>query len=396
MNYAFRYTARSARGKVLDGILYAPSLPLAYARLKKTGFSPMSVKKDWMATLRHLVKPGFNPKELARLYKTLGRRMEKGKPVADGLDSAIEYLSDQKLRQSAMAMRQSILDGQSEAQAMADAGFPSRDALVIKSTADAGQTGQTFLSLAKELEQSDALKRSVKSVFRMPILMAFLMYLFFYGALVAGAPMTMKFLKQTNMKLQLGAFVRLYFDFATFFNANLVVCSAIFFTLPALAIYFFKSKTFHRLLDQWALLRTLSVKSDHAMLWSSFGLLYDAAIPMKESCAILAQAATRSDSRVSFMRLARLIEGGRPLEEAITLCHFPSFVVAGIRSAVSGGAVVEGVKDMVGTLEEDVLTITELLKEYVKYLSTLMVAVGIGLIFFVTYYPMVASVMSNL
>jgi hypothetical protein len=47
-------------------------------------------------------------------------------------------------------------------------------------------------------------------------------------------------------------------------------------------------------------------------------------------------------------------------------------------------------------LEQDVTTLTELLKDNVKVVSTVVVGLGMLLVFVMTYYPMLASVMSNI
>jgi type II secretory pathway component PulF len=396
MDLAFKYNAKTSRGKMMTGIVYAPNQALGFARLKKNGFQPMSVELDLVESLRNLVSGTFDQVQLARFYNTLGRRMNNGKPLVEGLDSAVEYIADPKLKQAILVMKQATLDGQNEYQSMSAAGFPQRDAMVIRATSEAGKTGQTFLSLAAEISRVETLRRSVSSIFRMPIIMAFMMYGFFYGALVWVAPMTMKFLKQTNLKMNLNAFNQGYFDFAKLFNEHLFIGTVLFVLLPILVVLFVRSEAFGRLLDGLKRLRDISVKADMAALWNSFGLLYDAAIPVKEICRIIADAAKRPDSRASFLKLGRMVEAGRPVDDAVGNCGFPTYVVSGIKSSASGGNMVEGLQDMVKNLEEDVLTMTDILKENVKIGAVLMVASGVSLVFFVTYYPIVASVLSNL
>lgn len=396
MELAFKYTAKTSRGKLMTGVVYAPNRVLGLSRLKKNGFQPMNVDLDLGESLRNLISGHFDQMQLARFYNTLGRRMNNGKPLVEGLDSAVEYITDPKLRQAILVMKQATLDGQNEYQAMSAGGFSTRDAMVIRATSEAGKTGQTFLSLAAEISRVEALRRSVSAIFRMPIIMAFMMYGFFFGALVWVAPMTMKFLKQTNLKMNLNAFNQAYFDFAKLFNANLVIATILYLLVPIGLIFFVRSETFGRALDYLKRLRDISVKADMAALWNSFGLLYDAAIPVKEACRIIADAAKRPDSRMSFLKLGRMVEAGRPIDDAIPNCGFPTYIVTGVKSSASGGNMVEGLQDMVKNLEEDVLTMTDILKENVKVGAVLMVATGVSLVFFVTYYPIVASVLSNL
>jgi len=395
MNRGYKYIARSERGQQIEGYIEAADLTAAYARLKRAGLKPTRVKFDFGHTL-HLLKGGeFEPAQLARLYTTLGRRIKNGKSLVEGLTSAAEYLTDPRLKQAALTMAQAIQDGQNEYQAMTAAGFPKRDAMVIRSTSGAGKTGDTFLNLAQELTRTSSLRRSVKQVFFLPTAMAVFMYGFFFFSLWKIAPATTKFLKQTNLKIKLNAFNQAYFDFADWFHAHMTLGIVAYAAFPVLLILFMRSRAFIALIDRLPSVRMLSLKSDHATLWNSFSLLYDAAIPVRDACKILADAASREDSQRSFLRLAKRIDAGLPIEEAIQGCQFPQFVVAGVRSAASGGDLSAGLQDLVRNLEEDVTTATEVLKEKVKLASIVFVALGILFTAAVSYFPVAGTVLSN-
>lgn len=395
MNWGYKYTARSERGQQIEGFIEATDLASAYVRLKKLGLRPTSVRFDLGHTF-HLVRGGeFDPAQLARLYTTLGRRIKNGRSLVEGLTSAVEYLTDPRLKQAVITMAQAIQDGQNEYQAMTAAGFSKRDAMVIRSTAEAGRTGETFLNLAEELTRTNSLRRSVRQVFFLPIAMAVFMYAFFFFALWQIAPATMKFLKQTNLQIKLNSFNQAYFDFADWFHANMLIGFGAYLTAPFLLVLFLRSRSFKKLIDSLPSVRTLSLKSDHATLWNSFSLLYDAAVPVRVACSLLADAATREDSRRSFLRLAKRIDAGLPVEEAVQGCQFPQFIVAGVRSAASGGDLSAGLQDLVRNLEEDVTTATEVLKEKVKLASIVFVAIGILFTAAVSYFPVAGTVLGN-
>lgn len=396
MEFAYKYSAKSSRGQLLGGCVYAKNKALAYSKLKKGGFLPLKVDLDPMQTLSGVLKPDFNKSELARFYVTLGRRLRNGKSLVDGLESATEYVQDQRLRQAVMMMRQSILDGQSEFAAMQAAGFPRRDSLVIRSTAETGKTGESFLSLGDEISRAEALRRSVAATFRMPLIMSVFMVLFVWAALMFIAPSTLAFLKQTGLKLNFSPLIATYFDFVRLFHKQALVSSVLYFIVFGALAWFLRSSTFRAFLDRFKTLRNLALKSDHAALWNSFALLYDAAVPAKEAAVIVGDSARRADSRAAFLKMGRFIESGRSLEESVSAAGFPTFVVSGVASAASGGDVVAGLADMVRNLEEDVSVLTSVLQENAKVFSVLAMGAGILLVFVMTYYPMLASVMSNL
>lgn len=396
MDYAYTYKANNSSGKYMTGVIYAPSQLAAYTTLKKGGFVPKSVAFNLGETIKGSLKRGFNKSELARFYITLGRRLKNGKATGEGLEAAVEYIRDQRLRQSVVIMRQAIADGQNEHTAMQTASFPSRDCLVISSTAETGKTGETFLSLGEELQRSEAMRRAVASTFRMPIILSVFMVVFIWAALMFIAPSTLAFLKQTGLKLNFSPLIAGYFDFVRLFHKQAIISSIIYFGFFIACALGLRSQAFKRFLDNFATMRNLSIKSDHAMLWNSFLLLFNAAVPIKEAARIVGASANRQDSRDAFTKMGKLIEGGRSIEDAARVSGFPDFIVSRVNSAVSSGDTADGLQDMVTDLEEDVQILTGILQENAKVASIIGMGFGILLVFTMTYYPMIASVMSNL
>jgi type II secretory pathway component PulF len=395
MELAYQYTAKSARGQVVKGTVYAKNKPLAFAQLKRGGFFPLMVSLAPLQTVNGVLNPSMNKAELSRLYITVGRRLKNGKSMVEGLEAAIDYLNDPRLRQAVMQMRQAVMDGQTEYAAMLKAGFPRRDCLVIRSTSEAGKTGDSFTALGGEIQRTEALRKSVASTFRVPAIMGVFMVLFIWAALMFIAPATLAFLKQTGLRLNFSPLITQYFELVRLFHIQKWVSTGIYFAGFAGIVYFIRSATFKAGLDKFKTLRDLSVKSDHASLWNSFSLLYDAAVPAREAASVVGESAKRDDSRLAFKRLAKMVEAGRSIEDAVAAAGFPRFVVAGVASAASGGNMVEGLSDMSRNLEEDVQMLTEVLQENAKIFSILGMGAGVLVVFVFTYYPMIASVMSN-
>jgi len=395
MELAFKYAAKSSAGHLLEGVVHAKSQALAVAQLKRGGFKPLKIGVAPMQSLNGWVHRGMNQAELARLYTTVGRRLNNGKSMVDGLEAAIEYVSDPRLRQGIMQMRQSIMDGQSEYQAMLNAGFPKRDCMVIRSTAEAGRTGESFIALGQEIVRNETLAKAIKSTFRMPAIMAIFMVFFVWAALMFIAPATLAFLKQTGLKLNFSPILQAYFELVRIFHISSMLSTALYFGAVGAVIYWMRSSHFKRLLDKIKVLRDLNVKSDQARLWNSFAMLYDAAVPAREAAAVVSAAAKREDSAQAFRRLAQLVEAGRSIEDGTMVAGFPRFIIGGVASAASAGNMVEGINDMCRNLEEDVSVLTSVLQENAKIFSVVGMGLGIMVVFMFTYYPMIASVMSN-
>lgn len=394
MKLAFAYQAATASGQVVKGHLIAATRAQALLQLKRTGFRPLRLGVDPLRSLTAWHQVEISPTELGRLYTTLGRRLARGKQLSEGLEQALEYVTDERLKQAMVIMRQALVEGQDISQAMLAAGLPRRDAMMIKATSQAGRTSQAFESLGRDVKRGAALKKSVRSVFYMPAIMGAFMVLFLWGSLSFFAPITMSFLQNTGAS-NLGAFLQGYFAFAKLFNSNWVASSVVYFGVVLSLVALSQTSGFKRLFDRWPALRDLSEKADHAALWSGYAQLYEAAVPGPQAAQLVASAASRPDSRASFEALGSQLAAGAALDAASIAAKFPKFVIGGVVSAVSAGDLSQGLRDMVEVLEEDVALVTEKFKESVRFLSLVVMALAVVGVFMVTYYPIVASTLAN-
>lgn len=396
MKLAYAYSARNSRGSIVKGLTYASTRAQAFGQLKVNKLQPVSLGFSPMGTLSSLLHPGFNQSELSRFYLTLGRRMRNGRGLVEGLSAAVEYVNDNRLRQSILMMQQSISEGQDVGVAMRTSGFPDRDCKIVAATVDIGKTSETLISVGEEIARQEKLRSSVKATFRTPSIMAVFMAVFIWAAMVFIAPRTLDFLQKTGLKMHFNVLLTNYFHMVRVFNSQVVLWSVVYFGALAGMFFFFKSKHFRGFLDQFKTLKQLSMKADHASLWNSFVLLYDASVPVKEAAPVVASAARREDSRKAFLAMGRAVESGTTLEAAVVQGGlFPPFIVSGVISAASSGDVVAGLRDMVGNLGEDVEVLSSILKQNAELFSIFTTGAGVLLVFLMTYYPMMASVLAN-
>src|ERR1700674_1209975 len=104
MELAYSYQGLDSRNKAVSGLVYARDADLAYAKLKRNGFRPTQVSFNLASSLRNLIAPAFDGRDLGRFYRTLGRRLPNGRSIDEGLLSASQFVRDEKLRQAALMM----------------------------------------------------------------------------------------------------------------------------------------------------------------------------------------------------------------------------------------------------------------------------------------------------
>lgn len=398
MDFAYTYRSKTMRGRIVTGIVYASSKALAVGQLRRGGLAPFEIKVDVPKTVVGIFKTSFSTRDLARFYSTIGRRIKKDKPLVEGLANAADFVQDSRLRQAIQVMRLAIMDGRGEGDAMALAGFSGRDSKIVAASATAGRVGDAFLSLSREATREGQLRSGLWAIFTMPAFLMVLIYAGLYGALVFAAPNTVSFLKQADVDMKkMSDFHQNYFAFAGWFNKTLVLNSILFWLTPVVGIIaLVKMRVLTWLADKFRWLREISIKTDAAMLWSSYALLYDANISPREICKLLQPTALREDSRIAMRKMQLMLNNGVAQEDAVSKAGFHTFVVEAVRSSISAGDLSQGLREMCDSLEEDILVITQILKDAMKVVSLLVLGVGVGALFMVSYFPLVSAVLQNL
>jgi len=394
MKYAYDYFAKSKSGSIISGIAYGDDQDSIWFKLKSTGLAPKEVKFNLGATINGLMSSDMNPKELARFYRTLSKRMENGRSIGEGLNAAIEFISDDKLKQSVMLMRVYI-DEMELWEAMKNAGFPTRDTSMLKATRNSGRSAETLMILSESISRQAAMKSAMGKVLSMPIAITGFMYFALFGLTVFVAPKMAKAIEQIP-HAHISNFTKGYYAIAQAAFDNLIIASALWLTMGILLIMFFRSEFFKKLLDKSYTIRQISQRGDMANLWSSFAIMYDAGENSEDACRLLIDAAARQDSKLGFKSMSKNIQAGLTILDAVKRSPFPKFVTTGVAAAESSGNLVSGLFDMTTSLYQDVEDYSEKLSTIVKLVMPMILAFMIMGFFFLTYYPMMSTIMSNL
>ncbi len=397
MDKAFNYRAKNRKRELIDGVVYAADADTAYIKLTQMGYAPSDMPTlNVKYTIRNFLTKGFDRKELARFYGSMAKRLKNGRSVPEGLDNAIEFVDDPRLKQSLAMMRQFVQEGNSLAAAMKLSGFPLRDVEIVRSTAEAGKSAESLSRISQEMFRAETLRKSIMAVVRMPTIVLFIMYIAIYGVTVFIAPVMMKFFKNAlggNVKLP--AFAKAYYDFAASFKQNLTLSTILYIALLVAIVWFVRSPTFRRMLEKFKIVQIIAERSDMANLWTSFAMLYDAGINTEEATKLLAAAAARPQSKEAFMNMHRLLRSGSPIESAVVKAGFPVYVVRGIQAAVSGGDLVGGLEDLCKDLAADVEEYTMKLKDNIQLAATGVLSAFVLAFFMVTYYPIISATLAQ-
>ncbi len=391
MNFAYRYNAHNQSSKAVTGLVYAETSDSAYAKLKRAGLRVASLRFDILGTLNGL-SGKFDIRELVRFYRTMGKRLEAGKPMISGMEAAISFTTDPLLINALRLMQQRLMDGAKVADAMHSAGFPERDLNVIRAADASGKQGQAFIRLSEDVERTERLRSAISSTFLPMKVLAIVGLIGVYVAMGWLSPTMIRFFAQwsNGNAPHLPPAIVLYNAVAVWVAAHKIAGAAMLMLLVFAGNALLNSRLVKQSADYWNNWRMISEKSDHSSAWTSFGLLYDAGgISAYESAAVVRKSCVRQDSQDMFNRMDKILRLGVPISVAVTRAGFPLYVINGVKSAEEGGAsLAEGLLSMVSDLEQDVEVMTGILKIKITYLSQIFGGLIVSGFFYVTLYPM--------
>lgn len=380
MEFAYRYIASNTAGTQATGVIYAESSDFAWVKLRRINLAPREIRIDIAATINSLGQKGFLKRDLARFYDTLGKRIENGRPLSEGFESAAAFVGDAKLKQAIMIVGQSVNDGNKLSDAMRSAGFSYRDAMAIRAAEESGKQGKAFIDLAVDVDRRAKMEGQLRAMLMMPqIMLAFLYVASFLGVWLFAPKMEgfLNNIKGTKFNIK-DPFQEAYFAASHWVNDNLFLAFALWGAIPALIFWAIRNGHHEKILDKVKSLKMINEKSDMASTWTAFSLLYDAGIPPYECASIVRPSSSREATKDMWQRLEKAFLAGNSIGAAVEKSGFPLYIVSGIRAADSSGSPLpDEIRGIVSNLEEDVAVLTKSFQAQAELWSK--VAVGVVL-----------------
>lgn len=395
MDKVYKYTGVSSLdGEFYERFLIAPSLDDAYNILNEIGTDFFDMKLDPKQTIS--LSKTFPLKDLARFYDTIGKRLEKGGQLVSGLESAMEFINDLRLKTSISMLLQSVSEGRKMGESMQIAGFPDRHCKSISAMEESGQVPETLMSLAEECKREHNLASSIKGLLRMPKAFGVIVGIMFYGAFAFMSPMMLSQLEEIVGYDNMPPYAQKYLDFVMLFSENLIISSVIYFGIIVGVMAFFKSKAASKIANKVKIVNNISERGDYASLWLRYGLMFSSAMNLQEACILVADSAKRDDSKEAFHNLESYLSSGYSIGKAVELSAFPPYVVNAIKSGESSEGIGEAMKSLSIELFEDVDMLIDQMTDTVKTVMMLVMTVVVIVFFLLTYYPLLSTMMSQL
>ncbi|HEX8209536.1 MAG TPA: type II secretion system F family protein [Longimicrobium sp.] len=172
---AFRYRASTPEGKIVEGVLQAPSRDGVLADLRARALFPVAVEEAGDAEVSGGRGGRAGASLRLQLTRSLSTLLESGFPVDRALSVAADLTDDAMLRGVVQAVRQDVRAGRplSDAFAAHPRIFPPVYVAMVAAGEAGGTLGPTFGRLATLQEEEAELRSSLVSALLYPALMMF-------------------------------------------------------------------------------------------------------------------------------------------------------------------------------------------------------------------------------
>ena len=398
MQKVYRYTAKNRLGHIIEGALFAPDRDSADRALRRLDAKVIDLAVSWTDTINTMNRKSFDLRELAQVYSTLGRRIENGTEIPTALRETAEFVLDVRLKIALGMAEAQAAAGQPLGNALAASGFPSRDCAMVLAMQRAGGLGPVLLSLSHDYRRLASMQNKLRSLIFEPAFFFGLAYILVWAAAVFAIPRIQHFFAQLP-NAHLPHWVSALYAAIAVFDAHVVVGTIIYLVAAVGLILFIRSAMFAALLDHVPIVRALSERADHAVLWSTFATMYDAAITHHEIARLLSAAATRDDNRAAFIRMHRILQSGQVgLAQAAQRVGFPPYIASATTRALSAGdasSIVDELRILADNLSEDVEVLTTRVAKTTDIVLKMAMGGVLLSVAMVTVIPMVLSTLSQ-
>ncbi|MEB8488125.1 MULTISPECIES: type II secretion system F family protein [Acidithiobacillus] len=393
MQKVYKFSAKPQAGNVFSGKVYAPGEDEAKLKLQRQGLKIIDISIHFSDTVDLIFRKEPDGRELAQFYKTLSRRMANGGGLEQSLEESQEFTLDTVLAVIVAMMIVAAKNGATIEDCMEFSGLPVRDVSVVKALRQAGDASRGLNDLSVEYRQAYILRKKLKAVFLEPVLTLGLSYFMIWGIFYFAVPRIQKFYSQLpNAKLP--AYVQSLYAFVDKFDAHIFVSSALYIALVPAIFVLLKSPIWGYFRDKIPTLRALSERSDHAMIWSSYALLYEAAMNRADAAEMIAKSAKRADSRMALINMAMAMRNGLEPARAVAISGFPKFAHSSVSNSLRSGSandVTEGLRLFSGNLAEDVELLSERITTYAKFAMYILMGLIVTGVAMITAVPMIQT-----
>jgi len=203
----YKYKVRDKLGRAVTGSIEAPTVDIAADKLKKTGFTPISIKKE---------SQRFKPKkfldrfigrvslsEINTFSRQFAALQHAGVPVTSSLDSLRVQIKNKFFQKAIEDITKTIRSGESISAALGKYPdiFNPLYTNMIQVGEESGTLAESFSKLTQIGEQEERMKRNIKAAVRYPVMVLVAIVIAFIVLIILVVPRFASIYSQSGVEL---------------------------------------------------------------------------------------------------------------------------------------------------------------------------------------------------
>lgn len=190
---SFAYKVRDQHGKMVEGVLEAPSKELVATKLREMGYAPLDIRERGKSLSDRefsFGKEKIGIRDLAVLARQLATMIGAGMPLIRALNILVEQTENKRLGAAVGEICGDIERGLSFAQAVERRGdvFPPLFQPMIRAGETGGMLDTVLVRLASTLEKQAQLRGKIRSAMAYPVMVGIMVMLIAGGMLIFIVP----------------------------------------------------------------------------------------------------------------------------------------------------------------------------------------------------------------
>lgn len=396
----YKYTAKSANGKVSQGNLTAQSKEAAMASLGKQGLKPIALveskKGKGLSMSLSLGEPKVKFGDKVLFTRQLATLVNAGIPLTRSLHALAEQTESKGLKHYLPMVAKDIEGGVSLSEALAK--FPKVFDQIFVNMIRAGETGgildEVLKKLATQQEKDAKIRGKLKSAMTYPAVIVVVTISAFLFLMTSIVP------KIGEIALNIGGegytppvYTQIMLGISSFLVNNGK------FLLPALVIglvflvRFVRSPKgkpiFHKVLLKLPIIGTIITKVAIARFARIFSALSSAGVPIIESLKVTSSAINNAVMEEQLQEAIKGVTAGKPLSATLTASSsFPPIVAQMIAVGEEAGEIGTILIKIADFYEEEVERAADTLASVIEPVMIVVLGLMVGLIAFSVFGPL--------
>ncbi len=321
----FRYRALSENGRIVSGMISAPSAAEVARRIDYLKLVPIDEIVEQAPNRRSSLSFTFGqkarPEDVTIFTLDLALLLKAGARLDEALELLATDIDIAGLRSTVGSIRSSVLAGETFADALAHypSLFPDVYVALVRVGEASGTLEHILQVLARERMRAEALRRKVSDAVRYPVFVLFAAICVLFFFLLFVLPQFSAVLRDFGAELDSVAaiFVRLS-EFATAHKESLGISAIVLLGGVILGLRHHRTRAVMlRTLRRFPVVRTLLGFQKTALFCRNLDVLLAAGVPLTTSLRSLADMMASMDDITTWTRIVDQVRHGGKLSEAL-------------------------------------------------------------------------------